>query len=207
MKTIFSITIFLSLSFVLFCHKKLAGGYTKQSLGRIDTNIDAAFEAVRSSVIKSADSNKSIDLIPVGIYTQVVNGINYKIIAAIKDTTNKSVSLVSSRVHYGLSSESPILKSVKTLPTINSLELLEQSELSGLNNEIELYLSQIELSLTNIVSINAYPNLVIENDGYYVINANIKSGNIESNQFLIVNEQIDPEGNKTYSNLQVNFDS
>jgi hypothetical protein len=207
MRTIFSITIFLSLILALFCYKKMAGGWTKQSLDRNDTNIDAAFNAVRSSVLQSANSNESIDLIPVAVFTQVVNGINYKIIAAIKDTTKKSVSLVSSVVYLGLSSQSPRLKSVETLPTINSLGLLEQSELSELNNEVALYLKQKQLNLTSLVSINAYPNLVNENDGYYVINVNISSGNIESNQFLIVNEEIDPKGNKTYSNLQVNLDS
>lgn len=209
MKRVFLTTLFFSLSLVFFCHQNypMPGGSQKQLFDRNDTNIEAAFNVLKSSILQSADSNDTIDVIPVAVYSQIVNGINYKIVAAIKDRSKKSVSLVNSVLYLSFYSTTPSITTLKTLPKNDTTELFDQTELSGLSNEMKTYLGQKQMNLTNIVSIYAYPNLINDDDSYYLINTNINSGKIQSNQFFIVNEEIDEDGNKTYTNLQLNFDS
>jgi hypothetical protein len=202
MKFIFSIALIFSL--VLFSHSYIMGGYQKSSFNSNDARINSAFKALRSTVLESSNSQETVDLIPVGIYTQLVNGINYKIIAGKVDSEGKTVNLVTSVVFVGFKSPEAILKTVETLPTQNHLEFLEQSESSDLKKEIQNYFYQRGSTLVEIVSIESHPNLVIENDAYYIIKAFIKTEYLSLYQFLIVNEEI-KEGKKTYAIKQVSF--
>ena len=205
MKFIFSIALLFSL--VLFTHSiiPIPGGYQKSSFNSNDAKINTAFKAVKSSVLESARSQNKVDLIPVGVYTQIVNGINYQIIAAKIDSEGKTVNLVNSVVYIGFRSQDAELKKVETLPSKNNLNFLEKSESSDLKKEINNYFAGRGSTLIEIVSLESHPNLVLENDAYYVIKAFIKTEYLSIYQFLIVNEEVNQEGKKTFDIKQVSF--
>jgi len=114
------VSIIITLSLIT-CEKAVIhptlGSFTKLSFQSNDARIEAAFRALREDIIAKSN-NKKITIMPIAVYSQMVNGINYKIITAIKDEENYKFNLSEGLVYLSFDAS--------TRPIVKSFEILEK---------------------------------------------------------------------------------
>ena len=195
------VCIFALLSLLSMCNgfSIVVGSYIRESFNSNDARINSAYQIVRNEILSKNESG-STDVVPVAIYSQLVNGINYKIITAIKDKKNFKVELSQAIIYTGEfgSDSKPSLTFFEKLPTNNLT--LDETRMITLSATITNYLSSLGASLSKVNSVTSYPNLVSD-ESYFIVHGDASSG---LNQYFIVSQNSD----KTYTVLKtINFNS
>jgi hypothetical protein len=183
------VLLLLLLSMTL-CYDIMVGSFTRDSFAKNDAKINSALKLVKSEV-SNKYNNSNLSVIPVALYSQIVNGINYKLIIGLHDISSGKLDLAHAIVYTGpfsvnYAAESASLTFFQKLPD-DTTKTLEEEKFVYLNLAITDYLKLNGNSLSSINSIVSYPNLVY-NESYYVVYATLKnqSGNNE-NQIFVVN--------------------
>jgi hypothetical protein len=176
------------------CYDIMVGSYTRDSFAKNDAKINSALKLVNSEV-ENKFNNKNLSIIPVALYSQIVNGINYKLIIGLHDSSSGKVDLAHAIVYTGPFSdnyalEKPSLSFFQKLPD-DTTKILEESKFILLNKTITDHLKTLGSKLSLIDSVVSYPNLVYT-ESFYVVYVTVqnKSGATE-NQILIVNSTND----------------
>jgi len=202
MKALFLITI--SLSFIIFSFNSqliIDGGFQKTTFDSNNQSLNSALKVFSEKVLKMRPLS---ELIPIAVYTQIVNGINYKIVVVIKDSSNYSVSIVNSTIYVSFFNAEP--------PMIESMDIVFKNN-SGLDTNKNIQIRRvIENELTNttnggdkkikLVSVQTYENLVLD-DNYFVVNAIVEHFGVEFNQYYILSEPNNAKGFLNVENMVV----
>ena len=184
------ILIILSLVSLSLCYDIMVGSYTRDSFAKNDAKINSALNLVKSEVANKFN-NKNLSILPVAIYSQIVNGINYKIVVGIKDSSTGKIDLAHSIVYTGpfsdnFAQETPTLTFFQTLPN-DALNVLDEEKTIGINSAISNYLKNAQASLVSTDSVVSYPNLVYT-ESFYIVNVTVKnSSGANESQIFIVN--------------------
>ena len=187
------LTLILALFNLTLGYNIMVGSYVKDSLASNDARINRAFTIVRDEVLSKSAGGSNVGVIPVAIYHQIVNGINYKVIAAIKDNRNKKVDLIHSIVYTGPFSEdfanqTPKITFYEKLPS--DLLTIDEFKVQGIKAKLDEHLNSNKATLSKINSIITYPNLVYE-ESFFLVNAETTQGETTSPQIFIVSQNSD----------------
>jgi hypothetical protein len=185
--------LIVSLTLISFClsYNIMVGSYIKDSFNSNDARLNKAFSIVNKEITsKNGGALSSISVVPVAIYHQIVNGVNYKIIAAIKDKKNLKVELTQSIVYTGpisdnFGSQTPSITFFEKLPNDNFT--LEETTVIGLSASITEDLKKTNSSLVKVNRIASYPNLVYD-ESFYVVNAETTFGGVSSEKYFILSQ-------------------
>jgi hypothetical protein len=168
MKTLFLFTIFVSLAFFCFNFKFLVGGYTKIDFKNKDEDLRKGLWALKERITKTYGVRA--DVVEVAVYSQETEVPKFKFITALRDPTNKSVSLQVSDVIIYSSALDPKI-SIDTLSQNNFLD--DESKTNDIIEQIEKYLTKRRGTLVEILDVEAHPELVYD-DGFYIVEAKIE---------------------------------
>jgi hypothetical protein len=186
------ILAFLMISHALTVDPIRVGSYVKDSFQKNDAKIDRAFRIVRDEILTKSEGNNDIAVLPVAVYHQIVNGINYKIITGIKDNKNLKVELAHGIVYSGpfgedFKTQKPTLTLLETLPSDNNLTL-EETTLISLQGSISDVLKLTDTTLSKVHKVFSYPNLVYD-ESYYIVSAQTVKENVTKDKFFIMSQE------------------
>ncbi len=92
----------------------MPGGFTgAQTISKTDP----VFIFVREQILNQNKDNSNLKVTPVAIYSQVVQGSNYKVIAGISDSKKITVNLAVANVFQTVGDSKLQLTGLQTLPT------------------------------------------------------------------------------------------
>lgn len=183
------------LSAVTFCFDIRVGSYIKGSFASNDARLNKVFTLVSSNIISKNGGDPNVTVLPVAVYSQIVNGVNYRIIAAIKDSKNKQVQLANTIVYSGpftdnYESQNPTISFYEKLPPNTNFSLSAVKE-EAIKNAIDTHLgNNATLEKINNTGSAGYPDLVYT-EGFYIINADVTIGSVAANQYFVLNENAD----------------
>lgn len=168
------------------------GSYIKDSFQKNDANIDRAFRMVRDGILAKSQEKSDLSVVPVAIYRQIVNGINYKIITGIKDSKNLKVELAYGIVYSGPfgedhNSQKPTLTLLESLTSDSNLTL-EETALISLQGSISDVLKLTDTTLSKVHKVFSYPNLVYD-ESYYIVSAQTIKENVSKDKIFILSQE------------------
>ena len=78
--------------------KELLGGWNEKEITEQDPDYLNILQSVKTYISEQGFSLDETDIIPFGFFKQIVNGINYRILFAIKEKTSKTPTIYD--IHY-----------------------------------------------------------------------------------------------------------
>jgi hypothetical protein len=157
------------------------GGWRRQSFKSNSMIYDRAFKTVEAHL---RESNSEGTIIPIEIYTQLVNGLNFRIIVAVEDP-NKEVNLYDYLLYKSFDSPRNEIINFGLLP--GTYENLSSEKTHNLQNKIKEYLGKTG-TLVNINTIQVSKNIV-HDDSFYVVETNvIHNGKTQTKSFVLAEE-------------------
>ena len=188
------LTLMLSLISMSFSWSVMNfGKYTKDSFSSKDAKISKAYNYLNKQIVESTGFS-NVQVYPISIYRQILNGINYKILAAVKDEKNKKVDLVNSTVYIGPFTDSPLdLPNLAFQQNINSdfkgfkgsyailfhlIERLIKDELAPTNSTLQLIKSLSQCSD------------VVNDEVFYLVDADVISQGISLKRYFLISHEI-----------------
>ncbi len=179
------------------------GSYLERSFQENDMGIDRA----RSLTDDELKTRHGFEIVtyPVAVYTQIVNGLNYKILMAMRmDGNTEQVDLFNAIVYSGpfgkdFLSQGPSITQLQKVEAGNS-NFSEQQNLT-LKNSLNSFLSNNKSEIAKINSVDNYENLVYD-QSFYVVNAAVLFGTSENDEIFILSKKADGEY-KVVNNFRV----
>ncbi len=194
----FVLTFALFLSSVI-SYEILVASYSKANVDSNDDVYKSCLALAQSRMLKEYGDNISNSIVKIAIYSQIVNGINYKFLLGYKDPKTGSFKLVDTVVYTGpfstfLTNPTPSVSSIMTLPS----ELLNTASNDTKTNRILTQLSTLlrsygttinkDYTFKNLKDIQTF-NRYIYNENYYLVTASFgDSSNTAKDHILVVNE-------------------
>ena len=172
----------------------IPGGYHKmKDFKRLnDANIDRLIRATSERFFSDAMTNADLMTVePIELYSQVVSGINYKVIFATQaySNTRNDVQLHEYVFYKPLNFEE---NSVAELENVGSIKHFQSNGVSvnsprysQINAAISSYLMGSRNKLVSVNSVNA---IEVYSDTYYAVKATIEGKNIEAGFVVVENK-------------------
>ena len=172
----------------------IPGGYHKiKNFKRLnDANIDRLIRATSERFFSDAMTNADLMTVePIELYSQVVSGINYKVIFATQaySNTRNDVQLHEYVFYKPLNFEE---NSVAELENVGSIKHFQSNGVSvnsprysQINAAISSYLMGSRNKLVSVNSVNA---IEVYSDTYYAVKATIEGKNIEAGFVVVENK-------------------
>ena len=172
----------------------IPGGYHKiKDFKRLnDANIDRLIRATSERFFSDAMTNADLMTVePIELYSQVVSGINYKVIFATQaySNTRNDVQLHEYVFYKPLNFEE---NSVAELENVGSIKHFQSNGVSvnsprysQINAAISSYLMGSRNKLVSVNSVNA---IEVYSDTYYAVKATIEGKNIEAGFVVVGNK-------------------
>ena len=79
--------------------QEILGGWNEKEITEEDHDYTATFESLETYISDQGHSLDETDIIPFGFFKQLVNGINYRIICAVKEKTSKTSTIYDINFH------------------------------------------------------------------------------------------------------------
>ena len=172
----------------------IPGGYHKiKNFKRLnDANIDRLIRATSERFFSDAMTNADLMTVePIELYSQIVSGINYKVIFATQaySNTRNDVQLHEYVFYKPLNFEE---NSVAELENVGSIKHFQSNGVSvnsprysQINAAISSYLMGSRNKLVSVNSVNA---IEVYSDTYYAVKATIEGKNIEAGFIVVENK-------------------
>ena len=172
----------------------IPGGYHKiKNFKRLnDANIDRLIRATSERFFSDAMTNADLMTVePIELYSQIVSGINYKVIFATQaySNTRNDVQLHEYVFYKPLNFEE---NSVAELENVGSIKHFQSNGVSvnsprysQINAAISSYLMGSRNKLVSVNSVNA---IEVYSDTYYAVKATIEGKNIEAGFVVVENK-------------------
>jgi hypothetical protein len=172
----------------------IPGGYHKiKDFKRLnDANIDRLIRATSERFFSDAMTNADLMTVePIELYSQIVSGINYKVIFATQaySNTRNDVQLHEYVFYKPLNFEE---NSVAELENVGSIKHFQSNGVSvnsprysQINAAISSYLMGSRNKLVSVNSVNA---IEVYSDTYYAVKATIEGKNIEAGFVVVENK-------------------
>ena len=78
---------------------EILGGWNEKEITEEDQDYTQTFESLETYISDQGHSLDETDIIPFGFFKQLVNGINYRIICAVKEKTSKTSTIYDINFH------------------------------------------------------------------------------------------------------------
>ena len=79
--------------------QEILGGWNEKEITEEDHDYTATFESLETYISDQGHSLDETDIIPFGFFKQIVNGVNYRIICAVKEKTSNTPTLYDISFH------------------------------------------------------------------------------------------------------------
>ena len=172
----------------------IPGGYHKiKDFKRMnDMNIDRVIRATSQRFYFDANTNADLMTVePIELYSQVVSGINYKVIFATQaySNTRNDVQLHEYVFYKPLNFEENSVAELENVGSIKHFQSngvsLNSPRYSQINAAISSYLMGSRNKLVSVNSVNA---IEVYSDTYYAVKATIEGKNIEAGFVVVENK-------------------
>ena len=167
--------IILSLLALTLCKGfGMMGSWQKDTFASNDIRIDRARQAAEAKYLQIANVKEDdVELIPLAVYHQLVNGLNYKIIFAARNYNDNSLELYDYNVYTGpFGSEANNFEyeviSTEKLPIENNLSI-NSAKFGKINDACAQYIKDTKGEKVAYVSTLRTNQNVIYNFGIYVV--------------------------------------
>ena len=152
------------------------GGWEKDSFARDDLSLDRSRSMAMKQYLKENNlSGDDVLFHPLGVYKQLTNGLNYKIILACQNQTTKKVTIYECDVFASLDFRDFNVIYSKTLPFENNVVNITDPKFIKINEYLNTMLSKTKQSLKYITLIKR-SDYIISQDEVFVVNANTRDG-------------------------------
>jgi len=197
------IVIFLAYSTLCEIH---VGSFIKDSFKMNDARIDRAFRLAKEKILSLNDGSQKIQVIPIAVYHQIVNGINYKIITATKNKDTLKVDLQQTDIYTDPFTEEITfnnysISSSENLHASKNLQLEDTTKV-GIMSSVYKVLKVNDSKLVKINHITTYPNVLFD-ESYYLVLADTSKGNVSSQKIFVISNI---EGEDYQVETQINLD-
>lgn len=167
-------TIIALLLVALACSDQLTGGWVKRSFAENDLYIDRARVTAENKFFEETGTNDSeIDLTPLCIYSQLVNGLNFKMVFSARNMKTNALDLYEYVVYtgpFGQSAPQPKVTKSNQLKKGKPL-LFSAAEYTDIHKAISQYYSTSN-SLNHVSSVVKYES-PIEELGIFIVKAQL----------------------------------
>ena len=172
----------------------IPGGYHKiKDFKRLnDANIDRLIRATSERFFSDAMTNADLMTVePIELYSQIVSGINYKVIFATQaySNTRNDVQLHEYVFYKPLNFEENSVAELENVGSIKHFQSngvsLNSPRYSQINAAISSYLMGSRNKLVSVNSVNA---IEVYSDTYYAVKATIEGKNIEAGFVVVENK-------------------
>ena len=121
--------------------QELLGGWNEKDLSENDSDYLLTLKSLESYLLNQGYSLDETDIIPFGFFKQIVNGINYRILCAIKEKSSKTPTIFDIIFHKNNNNEINMLNAKN--PEYTSLKLSEKEKKQIENAIIKFYFEKI----------------------------------------------------------------
>lgn len=177
MKQIIFLCLFL---FVSLSH--ITGGWIKDSLTKNSLYIDRSRSLAEKTILSkyNLDENK-YSAYPLEIYSQLVNGFNYKLIFAFYNTENQDIEIYSGIVYSGpFSQQVPNFEAKETKKFTETNGILQSNEKNSISKVLKEYFNEyFKSSYSTFSSYSIYDNLVDTKDKTMIYVLNVQDEKVD----------------------------
>ena len=172
----------------------IPGGYHKiKDFKKLnDINIDRVIRATSERFFSDAMTNADLMTVePIELYSQVVNGVNYKVIFATQaySNTRNDVQLHEYVFYQPFNFES------NSLPELEKVDKIKHFQSNGVSLNSPRY-AQINAAISSylmgssnkLVSVNSVDSVEVYEDTYYAVKASLQGRSMEAGFVLVENK-------------------
>ena len=183
--------LILSLFSLNLSYSVMVGNFIKDSFENKDKRVFSTYNWLNNKIVKEKGGPENVQVFPLAIYRQIVNGVSYKIITAVKDEKNKKVNLVDTIIYTGgfdkPSKTQPIVAFQEDLnDEVDISKKTESHIFKSLVGFITEHLISTKTTLENVQSIVFCPH-VVNHENFYKIMTHINFEGKSYKRYFIVN--------------------
>lgn len=161
----------------------LLGGWSEKICNEETKDYSTVMGNVENYLVNDGYSLDSYDLIPIGFFKQIANGINYRMIIFVKKKSSLSAQIYDIQLHKN-GNDIKILSS--TNPDYSSMENTKRT-LSQIKDAVAKYYSTTEFEISNVEIQYEYHNIEGLHDyAIFDVTANLKSKESSPSKRLLI---------------------